>query len=95
MNGPAMQRLIAELRQSGISDENVLGAIASVDRERFVSATFAERAWENTALPIAFGPRARRGTESSSSAKALALAAPSTMRQGTTISCEVKSPHST
>ena len=55
MNVPAMQRLIAELRNSGITDENVLAAIASVDRERFVSQTFAERAWENTALPIAFG----------------------------------------
>ena len=55
MNVPAMQRLIAELRNSGIADENVLAAIASVDRERFVTQTFAERAWENTALPIAFG----------------------------------------
>ena len=55
MNVPAMQRLIAELRQSGISDENVLSAIGAVDRERFVSAPFAERAWDNTALPIAFG----------------------------------------
>ncbi len=55
MNVPAMQRLIAELRQAGITDERVLGAIAAVDRERFVSPTFAERAWENTALPIAFG----------------------------------------
>jgi protein-L-isoaspartate(D-aspartate) O-methyltransferase len=55
VNVPAMQRLIAELRNSGIADENVLAAIASVDRERFVSPTFAERAWENTALPIAFG----------------------------------------
>jgi protein-L-isoaspartate(D-aspartate) O-methyltransferase len=50
-----MHRLIAELRSSGITDENVLAAIASVDRERFVTQTFAERAWENTALPIAFG----------------------------------------
>jgi protein-L-isoaspartate(D-aspartate) O-methyltransferase len=55
VNLPAMQRLIAELRQSGISDERVLGAIAAVDRERFVTPAFAERAWENTALPIAFG----------------------------------------
>ena len=55
MNVPAVQRLIAELRNSGIADENVLAAIASVDRERFVTQTFAERAWENTALPIAFG----------------------------------------
>src|SRR5712691_4811104 len=50
-----MQRLIAELRSSGIADEKVLAAIAAVDRERFVSETFAERAWDNTALPIAFG----------------------------------------
>ena len=50
-----MQRLIAELRNSGIVDENVLAAIAAVDRERFVSTPFVERAWENTALPIAFG----------------------------------------
>ena len=55
MNVPAMQRLIAELRNSGIADESVLAAIAAVDRERFVSAPFAERAWENTALPISFG----------------------------------------
>jgi protein-L-isoaspartate(D-aspartate) O-methyltransferase len=50
-----MQRLIAERRNSGFADESVLAAIASVDRERFVTQTFAERAWENTALPIAFG----------------------------------------
>ena len=55
MNVPAMQRLIAELRQSGITDEKVLAAIGAVDRERFVPAPFAERAWENTALPISFG----------------------------------------
>ena len=55
MNVPAMQRLIAELRNSGISDEAVLAAIGAVDRERFVSPTFAERAWDNTALPISFG----------------------------------------
>jgi protein-L-isoaspartate(D-aspartate) O-methyltransferase len=55
MNVPAMQRLVAELRQSGISDEKVLEAIGAVDRERFVAGPFAERAWENTALPISFG----------------------------------------
>ena len=41
MNSLAMQRLIAELRQSGIADEAVLAAIGAVDRERFVSAPFA------------------------------------------------------
>ena len=55
MNVLAMQRLLGELRSQGIADENVLAAVGSVDRERFVSGTFADRAWENTALPIAFG----------------------------------------
>ena len=55
MNVAAMQRLLTELRGQGITDENVLGAVSAVDREKFVSSTFAERAWENTALPIAFG----------------------------------------
>jgi protein-L-isoaspartate(D-aspartate) O-methyltransferase len=55
MNVAAMQRLLAELRTQGITDEAVLAAIGAVDREKFVSGTFAERAWENTALPIAFG----------------------------------------
>src|SRR5215470_10945360 len=50
-----MQRLLAELRHSGVSDEKVLAAVGAVDRERFVSPTFAERAWDNTALPISFG----------------------------------------
>src|SRR5215470_6822785 len=50
-----MQRLLAELRHSGVSDGKVLEAVGAVDRERFVSPTFAERAWDNTALPNAFG----------------------------------------
>ena len=55
VNVAARKRLIAELRAGGFADEKVLAAIGAVDRERFVSAPFAERAWENTALPIAFG----------------------------------------
>lgn len=55
MNVPAMQRLLGELRSQGIVDENVLAAVGAIDRERFVLPTFVERAWENTALPIAFG----------------------------------------
>jgi protein-L-isoaspartate(D-aspartate) O-methyltransferase len=50
-----MQRLIAELRNSGIADESVLAAIASVDRERFVTQTFAERASHTPPPPLAFG----------------------------------------
>jgi protein-L-isoaspartate(D-aspartate) O-methyltransferase len=55
VNVAAKKRLIAELRGCGFTDEKVLAAIGVVDRERFVSSPFAERAWENTALPIAFG----------------------------------------
>jgi len=55
VNVAAKKRLIAELRGCGFTDEKVLAAIGAVDRERFVSSPFAERAWENTALPIAFG----------------------------------------
>jgi protein-L-isoaspartate(D-aspartate) O-methyltransferase len=55
VNVAAKKRLIAELRGCGFTDEKVLAAVGAVDRERFVSSPFAERAWENTALPIAFG----------------------------------------
>ncbi|HLJ63996.1 MAG TPA: protein-L-isoaspartate(D-aspartate) O-methyltransferase [Stellaceae bacterium] len=48
-------RLIAELRAGGIRDERVLAAIESVPREFFVPAAFQDQAYENTALPIAFG----------------------------------------
>jgi protein-L-isoaspartate(D-aspartate) O-methyltransferase len=55
VNVAARKRLVAELRAGGFADEKVLAAIGAVDRERFVSPPFTERAWENTALPIAFG----------------------------------------
>ena len=51
----AAARLIDELRAEGISDERVLRAIAAVPRERFVPATFRDRAYENVALPIGHG----------------------------------------
>src|SRR5260370_30984068 len=50
-----MQRMEGELRLSGICGEIVAGAMGAGVREGFVSAPFAERAWDNTALPIAFG----------------------------------------
>lgn len=52
MDGAAS--LIAQLRLA-VSDERVLAAIAAVPRERFVRDSDQERAWENTALPIACG----------------------------------------
>jgi protein-L-isoaspartate(D-aspartate) O-methyltransferase len=45
------QALIAELRAT-IADERVLGAIASVPRERFVTPELREHAYDNVALPI-------------------------------------------
>ncbi|HJQ58449.1 MAG TPA: protein-L-isoaspartate(D-aspartate) O-methyltransferase [Vineibacter sp.] len=51
----AKQRLIADLRRGGISDERVLAVMAAVPREAFVSRTFVERAYDNMALPIGFG----------------------------------------
>jgi len=48
-------RLIMELRGAGIGDTRVLSAIERVPRELFVPAAFADRAWENVALPIGHG----------------------------------------
>ncbi len=48
-------RLIMELRQEGISDTRVLSALERVPRELFVPPSFAERAYDNTALPISHG----------------------------------------
>lgn len=47
--------LVALLRQRGIRDENVLQAIGKVPRELFVLPAFVNRAYEDTALPIAHG----------------------------------------
>jgi len=48
-------RLVLELRQSGITDATVLGAIERVPRERFVPPTFRHQAYENVAVPIGHG----------------------------------------
>lgn len=48
-------RLIEDLRKSGISDERVLNAIRTVPRHQFVDEVLASRAYENNALPIGFG----------------------------------------
>jgi protein-L-isoaspartate(D-aspartate) O-methyltransferase len=52
---PSKLRLIMELRRAGIADDRVLGAIERVPREKFVPATFIDRAYENVALPIGSG----------------------------------------
>jgi len=50
-----MYNLLEQLRQQGIKDENLLHAIETVPRERFVDEAFQHKAYENTALPIGSG----------------------------------------
>jgi protein-L-isoaspartate(D-aspartate) O-methyltransferase len=45
-------RLVDLLRDKGITDENVLRAIAAVPRHRFVDLALRSRAYEDEALPI-------------------------------------------
>jgi protein-L-isoaspartate(D-aspartate) O-methyltransferase len=47
--------LLLALRSQGVSDPKVLGAIESTPREVFTPDLFKERAWEDSALPIACG----------------------------------------
>jgi protein-L-isoaspartate(D-aspartate) O-methyltransferase len=47
-------RMVERLRDSGIRDERVLGAMAAVPRHLFVEEALASRAYEDTALPIGF-----------------------------------------
>jgi protein-L-isoaspartate(D-aspartate) O-methyltransferase len=55
MTEAARIQLIMELRQSGITDTAVLSAIERTSRETFVPTAFADRAYENVALPISHG----------------------------------------
>lgn len=45
-------RLIMELRRAGITSTAVLSALERVPRDNFVLPSFADQAYENTALPI-------------------------------------------
>jgi len=47
-------RMIVRLREKGIADEFVLGAMSIVPRHLFVDPALASRAYEDTALPIGF-----------------------------------------
>ncbi len=44
-----------DLRRGGVSDRRVLEVIETLPREAFVPESFRDRAYENTALPIADG----------------------------------------
>ncbi|MFV1997601.1 MAG: protein-L-isoaspartate(D-aspartate) O-methyltransferase [Acidiferrobacterales bacterium] len=48
-------RLIARLRDKGISDDRVLEVMSVVPRHLFVDEALASRAYEDDALPIGFG----------------------------------------
>ena len=48
-------RLILGLRSQGVSDPAVLNALEQTPRELFTPELFKERAWEDSALPIACG----------------------------------------
>ncbi len=52
---PRKIRLIMELRQQGIVDTAVLGALERIPRELFVQDSFEDQAYENIALPIKQG----------------------------------------
>ena len=49
------ERLIARLREQGITNPEVLDRIRSVPRHLFVDEALASRAYEDTALPIGHG----------------------------------------
>ena len=49
------ERLVARLRDEGITDSTVLDAIRSVPRHVFVDEALASRAYDNVALPIGMG----------------------------------------
>lgn len=51
----ARAALLTSLRAGGVSDSVVLSAIEKTPRALFVPDLFAERAWEDSALPIACG----------------------------------------
>ncbi len=48
-------RLILALRSQGVTDNKVLDAIERTQRELFTPELFTDRAWEDSALPIACG----------------------------------------
>jgi protein-L-isoaspartate(D-aspartate) O-methyltransferase len=50
-----LARLILALRSQGVTDPAVLNAIETTPREIFTPDLFKERAWEDSALPIACG----------------------------------------
>lgn len=52
---PARARMVQQLADSGIRDIQVLRAMGTVDRHRFVDSALVPQAYEDTALPIGLG----------------------------------------
>ena len=50
-----LAQLMQALRAGGVTDAKVLAAIEKTPRDLFVPGLFQERAWEDSALPIACG----------------------------------------
>lgn len=48
-------RLIFSIRQKGVTDARIISAIERIPREKFVDTEFLDRAYDDTALPIANG----------------------------------------
>jgi protein-L-isoaspartate(D-aspartate) O-methyltransferase len=48
-------RMVERVRELGVADARVLGALQRVERHRFVDPALASRAYEDTALPLGFG----------------------------------------
>ena len=53
--GTRRARLVLGLRSGGVTEPAVLNAIEAIQRDLFVPQLFKERAWEDSALPIACG----------------------------------------
>lgn len=52
---PGRARMVQQLMAEGIQDAEVLRAMGSVDRHRFVDSALVAQAYEDTALPIGLG----------------------------------------
>ena len=48
-------QFILSIRSKGVVDENVLNALETVNRQCFLKGLFAQRAYEDTPLPIECG----------------------------------------
>ena len=54
-NDEKRMQFILSVRSKGVVDDNVLKAIESLNREHFLKGVFAQRAYEDTPLPIECG----------------------------------------